>query len=245
MAHLRRHRIPDPFFHVRRSPCQYDLQAEPLHGVIGHRRIAFGAPVARNAGRAGAQGQRSTPGRHLLGGEVAVGPRQGDVPDQVALLDAQRLGKPKQPVHHVLALPGPDALIGEKPLPVTGPRPVETDAPVRSDKPADDAGPQRGLHVQEHVEPAPGQLSPETAQPGEPLTLVEYRELDSGQIGYKHRFHRADDPRDPGTRQGAPQGIDHGHGVADVADGRKAQNAEVFGLISQGDSRLLGGAHPS
>jgi len=92
---------------------------------------------------------------------------------------------------------------------------------------AGQGGTQRGLHVEEQVEPPMPQQPNQVEQSPPTLTFVVDDELDSRDVPDESQFGFADNPGDFGLRPVVLQGAQGGQDMADIADGRQSQKTEL------------------
>src|SRR5262245_62132666 len=119
---------------------------------------------------------------------------------------------------------------------------VEADAQGRFDEQADEIGARRSMHVQQRVELASGECAADGRVAAETFRLVEHDELHAFESAQQRVFRLTDDPREMRARPLALDRANHGHGVARVADGRKANDAERCGRLAEGQWHRVVGA---
>ena len=199
--------------------------------VVGHRRVALGAPVAQRVARAGADHQRRARIRNQSRGVVARHRRQRAGPSAARRSRTPSASaKPKKAVEHVLAGARRDARIREQPLQLARARAVESELHGRRDACARQAGAEGELHVQQHVEAAArkllGAVRDARRQAG---ALVHGDKLHALDQTHEARFGLADDPRELRLRPGLLQRAQHRHDVAGIADGRQPSRQTLRG----------------
>ncbi len=138
---------------------------------------------------------------------------------------AQRPQELQEGVLHVVAA-GRNTFVDEQRVAFLAAGPVVADAAPGPDRGRHQAGAQRELDVQQHVEASAGQLGAQRAPAREPGLLVVDDEFDAVQAFEQPGLALADDPGDRQLRPGPLQRTHQGDGMDDVAQGGQAQEAE-------------------
>ena len=89
------------------------------------------------------------------------------------------------------------------------------------------------MHAQGNVEVPTAQRSAHIAVGRESACLVKDHEIDVGDVPHKRSFGPANDPGDAGVRPVVLDSADDGKGMAGIADGGEAQDADACGLRLQ------------
>ena len=195
----------------------------------GDLRIPQRGPVPRPVAGAGTQHE----GGALVGNEplrvLERLRRQRDIPRRGPGLDAASPHEPEEGIEHVFPAGGGDPCVGEQPLQFARALPVETELDGGGHQRRHQAGADRKLQIEEHIEAAPGQIGPQPEELPRRCPLVEGDKLDAG----KYRRHQlgfdlADDPRESGLRPRGSEGVQRRRRVARIADGRQAQQADIL-----------------
>ena len=95
--------------------------------VISDLGVVFRAPIAPRVTRAWADNQRGSLIIDDLRRIVACISRQRNIPAQHPVVRTERLGKPKEGVHHMFALARRNAMRSEQPLQLARSCPIETE----------------------------------------------------------------------------------------------------------------------
>ncbi len=222
--------------------AQDDTPAQLMGGVVGHRRVALGTPVAQPMAGSGADQQDALVGGQVLAGEFAGFLGNGDIPTHLLLHQTQRLQEAAHGIQHVFAAARRDPAIGEQAVQVLGTRTVVADAQRRLDQHTEQVRAQRHLHVQQGAELPSGELFAHGAEPFAFGRLVEHDELDAGQVADHLVFEFSDQPGDVRLRPGGLQGANQRNHMGHIANRRGAQDAQRF-RCGQGFVRILL-AHP-
>ena len=132
-----------------------------------------------------------------------------------------------------------DARVGEQPLQLARAGAVEAEAPARRDRQRQQAGAQRELHVQQHVEASAADGGAQRPQRAPAGALVHDDKLDAGEQAHQARLDPADHPGDACRGPGLLQRAHDRHDVAGVADGGQSEYAEAAGR-RDGNRHALG-----
>ncbi len=127
----------------------------------------------------------------------------------------ERFGETEEAVLHVLAAARLDARIGDEPLQLPRARAIESEPQPRRHADSGEARSQRKLHVQQRIEPPPGEARAQLPVATRARFLVEHDELDVGQVAEQLVLEPADHPGDPGPR---PRVLDRAHDRQRVTD---------------------------
>src|SRR6185312_16763170 len=120
----------------------------------------------------------------------------GDVPSIFPRTYPQRTREAEQPVHHVLARRGLDAVRGEEPLQIERALAVVAEFDRGSHERRGKTRAERELHVQQQIETAPPERTAQGRKAGEPRSLVVHDELDLRYAADERRLGAADQPRE-------------------------------------------------
>src|SRR5690606_22357187 len=127
--------------------------------------------------------------------------------------------------------------MGKKPLALTGTAAVKADAPLGLDTNAQNGCTQGGLHVQQGIETPALELTPDRLHALEAGLLVEHHQLHPFEPRHQLRLNLAQHPGDRAVWPTRLDDMDQSQGVANIANGRKAQDTD--GL--HGGSEARGG----
>ena len=217
-------------FQRTRPAAQRDAPA-PLQGPCGDGGIALGRPVPeRMAGTGGDEERRRLAGE-LRDRPVVRFVGHGKAPFDAPLRDADRFAEPGEGIQHMVASRR-DALADHEAVPLLRARDVVADPPFGADQRREQVGPQRELHLQQHVEAPSGQRVAEGGDAAPAGRLVEDQQFDAFEAAQHRGFGLAGDPRDRSARTVALDRPHEGHDMRRVAE---------RGQTEQADRRSVGG----
>jgi len=225
--------IGEPGLRRRRPPGQTDVEVQPPGRMIGKGRVALDTPIASRLAGRGIDGEHLPVAAEARLGEFPGRRRDRQVPLQLPALEPQRPGEFEEAIEYMLSLHRLDPVIGEEPLPISRSRLVVAQPDRRLDEEARQACAQGHLHVQQDVEAPTGESPPVISERPEPPALVKNDELDPFDIPHQRGFQLTDDPGNPRPGPVFPDGPHHRHHVGAVPDGRKPEDTNGFGWLSQ------------